>query len=211
MFNYYMDIHDVSINEGNSMSVVSRIVTVLHQVAHNGHAIDFPQMRNGMSWQMKKIAPVGQIVRVFSDSDSLQKMEAALRGNGFRLITHPCEVGDLQGVPKYKVSGLRRGKSPEKAAARLAAHLTKKGIEMTEPMKIFTRDEVPHLSPTKEQEEQHNNWRKRLDLPYLLIESGSNGHRFPIHIHMEASTAVSNDRFDSYGLSMGGLIPDIPV
>lgn len=177
---------DVSIC-ANPNIITNRVFASLHKSALNSiFKIDFPSMPAKLD--IKAYCPLGGVLRAFLTTDHAKRVIGSLKDEDV-IVTEREDLYDAEPTGYVVVSGHRHRKSAEQAAARLAAHLQKNGVDITYPISIGSPAFV------------HKNG------PYILYTSSS-GKNMRITIERTFSD-ICTGSFSSFGLSKGGAT--VPV
>lgn len=189
---YYLDIKLLSDQEVTSSFLMEKIMSAFHLIfveteRNNGSfkiGIGFPLYN-------KTKRELGNILRLYADSSFI--LENAIKDNRIKKFNDYLITSDIKITPEtvHGYSQFRRVqfKENKERLVRRFARRHKTDIDLAEK-------EYVSFSPQKS------------ELPYIVLDSKSSGHRFKLYIdevYQEKNTGLPV--FNSYGLTKTGSLP----
>lgn len=181
--NHYIDITVLSDAELNQSFLLNAVYSKLHKALHGlgSHVlgISFPSAQKNL----------GSIIRLHGEQADLEAIQAL---NALARLSDYCSVSEITPVPSG-IKGYRTvyRKQPTMSAAKL-------------------RRLVKRSSLTEREEQDYNDAMslKRLNDPYLELQSSSNGHKHRRYIAFgELQGQSVAGKFDTFGLSKTATVP----
>lgn len=181
--NYYFDIKTLPDSEMRPNELLNKVYSKLHKrlsdMAAKDIGVSFPELN----------VLLGKTIRLHSDKDSLTHF---ISENWLGGLAGYCDVRDIQEVPaecQYRTVSRRNDKMSNSQMQRLI----KRGSLKEEDVKRY-KSKMLHSQMT--------------DLPYVEIDSSSNGHKYRRYIeHGELGDSEQTGLFDAFGLSRIATIP----
>lgn len=190
---FYQNIRLFPDEEMKSREICEVLLQTLHvafvdkkdEDGYSRYALSFPEYtKNGAG-------NFGRIIRVFAESEedleNLNLKKICERLNGY------ADCSGISAVPERVYSYLKfeRFHPDSSVDACISRAAKRKGITVKEAKELYK-----NYSPRK------------VRLPYLHIKSCSTDQSFPLFINCICENESKDEKFNSYGLSLGGNVPD---
>ena len=180
---YYIDVKIKPDSEMRENVLLNKVYTKFHKALWTMKAssigISFPKLKHRL----------GDIMRIHGKETDLRKLAATKRLGG--LIGY-CAVAEIQPIP---TSGIKY-----RNISRVQANMTQAKLR-----RLLKRGSI---TPDEARKYKAKMFTKGLDLPYLEMESGSDGHKHRRYLAFgDITEEETKGTFDYFGLSKSATIP----
>lgn len=192
--NHYLDIRLLPDADFAAPVLLNALYAKLHRVLaaqqHTGIGISFPGYDAAPEGEGgQRLRPtLGLTLRLHGSPAALDGLLAGRWLSGF---ADHAMTGDIRPVPagagRIRVIRRQAKSNPAKERERL---MRRKGVSAAEAQRLIPDSKA-----------------KRLDLPFITLDSGSTGQRFLLFIEQQSAAQAVSGEFNTYGLSQTATLP----
>jgi CRISPR-associated endonuclease Csy4 len=167
--------------------IYSKFHRTLSTLKATGIGVSFPNFKEKLGADRTQKL-LGNIIRIHGSENSLNKLQST---NWLSGLVGYCDVSTIQSIP---------GDVKHRSVSRIQSNMTASKLRRLIKRGSINADEANQYKAKM--------FSQRLDLPYLDLESSSNGHKHRRYIQFGkiSDTSVLGE-FDQFGLSKTATIP----